>query len=748
MKNPGSTIIYAAILTALLSFSIFSPVAAANSPYVRALEVKGLRKIEEGAVREKITQGVGQPLSVETVSEDIKAVYGMGYFEDVRVEVEPFEGGVKLAYIVREKSQIRRVDVFGNEEIDESKLREKLTVSPGSLADAVLIQNNADTIRLTYEEEGYPLATVVPLIGQMSGGYALLTYYIKEGPKVKIRDISIEGNREISEGDIKDAMESSEWGLFAWATKARQYKKAVLAEDVERIKELYHDRGFIKAVVNEPQVELSGDRRKADIRIEVKEGDRYRVSRIGFSGNASFSDEELQGALSSAPGEYVSRRVLGSDVAAITEKYTERGYALASVQPDIEPDDERKEARVTFRIYEGDLYHMGRIGISGNQKTRDKVIRREMRLDEGDLFNSKLLRRSYERLVNLNFFEEVKLNPLPRAESRRLDLDIQVTERSTGYLNVGGGYSSVDKFVGMVDVTQGNLGGRGQYIKLSSQFSSRSTLYEVSFREPWLFDRPVSLDVSVYRSEREYTSYNRKSDGFSIGLGRSFWEYWRASATYRFEEVAVLDISENASDLIREQEGRRVTSSVSPMLARDSRDNFLDPHRGSRNAWYVTYAGLGGDNRFFKTSLDSSWYLPVSRRTTLSLRGNFGYAAGVAGEDLPLYERYYVGGGMTVRGLRDVGPKDEKGIYIGGTKKLVFNVDYTFPLLSEINLKGGVFYDLGTAYDTSIHMKDSAGAGIRWISPIGPIRLEWAKIIEPEADEPSYRWEFSLGSFF
>lgn len=748
MKNQGSTIIYAVLVTAFLSFSISSPAAAADSPDVRALEVRGLKKIEEGAVRKRITQGLGQPLSVETVSEDIKAIYGMGYFEDVKVEVEPFEGGVRLAYIVREKPQIRRVDIFGNEELEESKLREKLTISPGSLADVVLIQSNADVIRLTYEEEGYPLAAVVPIVGRITEGHALLTYYIREGPKVKIRNIVIEGNREISAGDIKDAIESSEWGLFAWATKVRQYKKAVLAEDVERIKNLYHDRGYIKAVVSEPVVEMSEDRRRVDIAVAVKEGDRYRVSRVGFGGNTVFSEEELTEGLSTAPGEFVSKKALGSDVAAITEKYTERGYALASIQPDIEPDDEKKEAGVTFRIYEDEIYHVGRVEISGNEKTRDKVIRREMRLDEGDLFNSKLLRRSYQRLLNLNFFEEVKLNPIPRAERKRLDLDIQVAERSTGYLNVGGGYSSVDKFVGMVDVTQGNLGGRGQYIKASSEFSSRSTLYEISFREPWLFDRPVSLDVSVFRTKREYTNYTRKSDGFSLGLGRRFAEYWRTSATYRYENVQVLEVSESASELIREQEGQRVTSSISPALARDSRDNFLDPHTGSRNAVYLTYAGLGGDNRFIKASLVSSWHLPVSRSTTFSLRGNFAYAAGVAGEELPLYERYYVGGGMTVRGLRDVGPKDEQGIYIGGTKKLVFNFDYTFPLVSDINLKGGVFYDLGTAYDTSIHMKDSAGAGIRWISPIGPIRLDWAKIIEPEADEPDYRWEFSIGSFF
>lgn len=745
MKITVLTVIYAFIFALLSCVPSTARAEAVENPVVNVVEVKGLGRVEEGAVRNRISQRAGALLSPETVSEDIKAIYGMGYFDDVRAEVEPFEGGVKLIYIVREKPTIRRVEIYGNEEVGDEKLKEKLTVSPGSMAETVLIQNNADILRQTYEEEGYPLALVVPVISEASEGRAVITYYVEEGPRVKVKKIVIKGNREISTGDIRGAMKTKDRWYRFWG---KRYKKAVLASDVERIKELYHNNGFVKAEVGEPELEFSEDRKKLKLVIEVTEGSRFRISGIGFSGNAVYTDEELGERIESSPGEVLRRKTLGEDVSTITEMYTEKGYALASAQPDIELDDEAREAHVVFRVYEDSPYRIGRIDISGNEKTRDKVIRREMRLDEGELFNSRLLSRSYERLTNLNFFEEIRFEPVPDVHDKTLDIDVSVKERSTGFLNVAGGYSSVDKFVAMLSVTQGNLGGRGQYLKLSSEFSSRSTLYEVSFREPWLFDRPVSFDTSVFRSERDYTKYDKRSTGFSLGLGRSFKEYWRVSTGYRFERVKVFNIAEDATSIIREQEGTSTTSSIYPSLSRDSRDNFLAPHRGSRNAVYLTYAGLGGDNRFVKARLDSSWYFPVTSNTTFSVKGRYGYATGVAGKELPLYERYRVGGSTTVRGLRDVGPKDDSGVYIGGEQMLVFNIDYTFPLVREARFYGGFFYDTGAAFDRVIGMKDSAGAGIVWLSPIGPFSLYWAAIINPEEHEPTYRWEFSIGTFF
>jgi outer membrane protein insertion porin family len=730
----------------LLGFS--EGVWAQDMPSVNVIEVKGSRRIAEDVIRERISQRLGDLLSSETVSEDIKAIFGLGYFDDVKVEVEPFEGGVRLAYIVKEKPAIRRVDVYGNEKLDDEQLNERITITPGSIADTVLIKSNADGIKGFYEEKGYPLAVIVPVVRELGDAQVLLTYQIEEGPKVKIKDIEVEGNEEIPDRKIKKAMKTSEWWIFSWVTKGGHYEKATLDSDVNRIKNLYHNEGFIQAEVAEPEVSLAEDKKWMNISVEVAEGERFNASSIDFSGNTVFTAEELLVQIKLRPGTLIRRSTLDRDITAMTEMYSEKGYALASVYPDIFPDSEAKTAKIVFRIHEGDIYRIGRIEISGNLSTRDKVVRRELRFSEGDIFNGKLLKRSYQRINNLKFFEKVSIKPRPHAETRTLDIEVHVEERSTGFLNMGVGYSSVDKFLGMVEVTQANLGGRGQYLKLKSEFGSKAILYELSFRDPWFLDTKVSFNTSVYNTQKEFSDYEKKATGFNVGVGRSCKEYWSANVTYGYETATIDNVDESASVFLKDQEGTSETGSIAPTIVRDSRDNYLDPHTGSRNVAAFTLAGLGGDNRFYKVNLDSTWLIPVTERTHFSVRGRFSIADGFDGRELPLYERYYVGGGRTIRGLRNIGPRDETGNYLGGKRRLIFNVDYIFPLIPSAGIKGEVFYDIGTAYDSSIHLRDTVGVGVRWLSPVGPLKIDWAYNIEPEPDEDSSKFEFTIGTFF
>jgi outer membrane protein insertion porin family len=739
------------VIVVVLCVSLWSEAAGSNGmPQVNIIEIEGLGRIDWNVVREKVMQQQGEALSPETVSDDIKAVFELGYFQNVRAEIEPFEGGIKLIYIVREKPTIRMVEVFGNRKLDDDQIRDKITITPGAIEDTVLIQRNADSIRSLYGEKGFALATVVPVITEIDEGHVLLTYQISEGPKVRIKEIEIDGNQEISDFRVRWAMETSKWWMFSWLTSGGHYEKAVLSEDLRKIRNLYHDNGFIQAHVSEPEILVTKDRRTMTISVEIDEGEQFNVSSIEFKGNDVFADEELMQIVKTIPGTPISKKILDKDVANLTDMYTEKGYALANIYPDIVPDIEEKSVKIRFVIYERGIFEVGRIDISGNLKTRDKVIRREIRLNEGDVFNGKLLKRSYQRIYNLKFFEEVKLKTVPNIKDSTLDIDMEIKERSTGSLNAGVGYSSEDKFLGMFEVTLGNLGGRGQYLRLKSEFSSSSTNFELSFREPWLFDRQISFNTSIYRVEKEYTDYEKKAEGFTVGLGKGFLEYWSANATYGYENATIFNIEETASDYMKEQEGTRVTSSISPSLVRDTRDNFLNPHKGSRNGVYLKYAGLGGDNRYYKVALDSRWFLPVSESTHFSVRGRHSFAGGYSGDKLPLYERYRVGGGRTVRGLRDVGPRDESDIYIGGLRRMLFNLEYSFPLIREANLRGGIFYDIGCAYNTSedLDMRDSAGVGARWMSPIGPIAIDWARNLHPYAGEPNVRWEFTLGTFF
>lgn len=744
-------------LTAALLFIFMAGNALAQEqPLVNFIEVLGLRRIEAGAVKAKITQRTGEPIANEKTVEDIKNIYRMGYFDDVRVELEPFEGGVKLLYIVKEKPTVVSVEFQGNAEMKDEKLKEKIAVTIGSIADTALIEDNANKLRHYYEEEGYWLARVVPVVNKINANEISLTFQIEEGGKVKIREIKIENNKALSDGKIKRAMKTGEWAFWSFLTSSGYFKKETMNADVEAIKDLYFNNGYIKVAVAEPVIQLTEDRKGMVITIQVSEGEQFSISSIDITGNKAFQEAELRKKRTLLPGAVFNKELLKKDIEEMTNLYTQNGYALANIYPDISSDDATRQVKLTYKVEEGDVYRIGRVEVTGNTKTRDKVVRREFRLDEGDLFNSALMKRSYERINNLNFFESVDMAPKPRGEEKVLDVEIKVRERATGFLSIGGGYSSQDKFIGMGEITQGNLFGRGQYLRLKTELGSASSFFELSFRDPWFRDRPVSFTADIYKKTKQYIDYDKKATGLGFGFGKNFGEYLHGSISYNLEKATIYNIKTTASWMIKEQEGTSVTSSITPSISRDTRDSFLDPSRGSKNSLYLVLAGFGGSNKFIKGVADSGWYFPVEfplKSSTLGLRGRVGYATGIFGTKLPVYERFYLGGIDTIRGLgfAEAGPRDENGELIGGTKELILNTEYIFPVIKDIKLKGLVFFDAGNSYSQDEQfgtLRYTAGLGVRWISPMGPIRIEWGYNIKKKANEGSSKIEFTFGSFF
>lgn len=791
------------ILLSLLFLIIACGIVFAEElPMVNSIEVKGLKRIEEGAVKSKISQKIGMPISQDKTNEDIKTIYKMGYFDDVKVEIEAFEGGVKLSYIVKEKPTIIAVELQGNKKIEESKIREKISVKSGAIADTVLIQDNAIKIRNFYEEEGYWLSNVVPVLKKVTEDEVSLTYQIDEGSKVKIKDIIIDGNKTISNRKIKKAMETGEWGLFSFITSTGYFKKDRMENDIQKIKALYFDNGFIKIVIAEPEIELDDKKRRMTITIRISEGDQYKISSIDFTGNQVYDSNTLQKKITITPGTIFNKTKLESDIAAASSIYSESGYALVSVIPDLIPNDNDKTVQVLLKVEEGDKYRVGRIEVLGNTKTRDKVIRREVRFAEGEIFDSAKLKRSYERINNLNFFETVEMDPKPKYEDKTVDIDVKVKERATGFFSIGGGYSSIDQFIITTDITQGNLFGKGQYIKLKGELSGRSSLYELSFRDPWFRDKPIAFSTGLYNTKRDYIDYSKKALGFYVGFGKDLSEYWRGDITYTFERATILNVIEDATvsqsacaakckdwdvacinacglpgtssieesstpSIIKDQVGTKITSSISSSITKDTRNNYLDPTRGSRNSLSLTFAGFGGDNTYVKSLIDSGWYFPVGE-TTFMVRGRFGYATGFLGQELPVYERFYVGGLYTIRGLGfgeagpretdndfDAGPagsvQDKLGVPIGGTQQLIFNTEYIFPVFPEAKFKGLVFFDAGDAADSLTELtklRYTTGFGVRWLSPVGPVRIEWGYNIQPKPGESASKFEFGFGTFF
>ena len=743
-------------LSFILILIFCQQIYAEEGPAVNEIVFKGIKRIEDEAVRKMLSQKSGERLSREAVANDIKRIYQLGYFEDVRAEVEPFEGGLRLIYLMKEKSTIVRVSLEGNKEFDDDKLSEEINITTGTMSDTTLIRKNIRLLKDFYDGEGYWFASIIPIISQVGDGESALTILIDEGKKVRIKKINIEGNQALSNRKVKGAMKTKSWWIFSFLTAswntAGFYKKSEMEADIERIKELYYNHGFLNVKIGDPEIKLTANRRKMMINIPISEGPRYKLGSVTFEGN-TFDNKSLRELMPLKDGKTFSRKKLGEGIRQITEFYTERGYAMASVVPGIVPDEKTQLVKLQMRISEKDIYRIGRIGISGNTKTQDKVIRREMRLDEGDIFNSKLLKRSYERLNILNYFETIDLLPKPRVKDKEIDLDIRVKEKATGMLSLGGGYSTVNGLSAMLDIQQSNLFGTGRHLKLGGTFSAKSTQYNVKLTDQWFLDRPLSLSLNIFKTTNEFDSYDKKSTGGAIGLGKRFGEYWSANITYRLEMTKILNVASDADTIIKNQEGDSTSSSITPTIVRDTRDSHLDPTRGSRNSIFITYSGLGGDNKFYKGVFDSGWFFPVWK-TTVSLHGKAGYAAGLFGDKLPISERFYVGGIRTVRGLSygEAGPRGSDNKVKGGTKELILNAEYIIPISTKAKLKGVLFFDAGRGYDTDdifgTDLRYTAGGELRWFSPMGPIRMAYGFNLDRRSNEEAGKAEFTFGTMF
>ncbi len=794
-------------LIVFLSFVFLFP-AAAEEVKVTLVEVQGNKRIETATILAKIKTKEGVVFSPTQIKEDIRALYQLGHFEDVQVRTEGFESGLKVIFVVKEKPLIRDIIFEGNDKLTTEKLKEGLTLLPRTAYNLQLINETAEKIRLKYQDDGYYDAVVVPAIIEQRAGDRTVVFYIEEGAKVKLENIVITGNHAISSNDIKAALKSQEYWFFSFLGRSGTLRTEELRQDMETIRNLYYNKGYIQVQVDEPVITPKqytfrecyfwGDRktftRKSElvININIKEGDQFRIGSITFKGNQIISTASLEQETSLKKGDVFSRDVLRKDVNGIIDKYDGLARPFANVVPLFNINPEKKTVDITIDIQEGGEVRIGRIDISGNSKTRDKVIRREIRFDEGDLYSKKAIKRSYERLNNLNFFETVEIVPERRQQEAIMDLNVKVKEKLTGTLSVGGGYSSVDRLVGIAEVTQGNLGGRGQLLKFKAQVGGRGTQYVLSFMEPYLFDKPVWGRVDLYQQTQKYDGYDLKSDGVALSAGKSFGEYVSTSLRYSLDNSQVYNISTTAPFAVTNQVdtyGDRITTSALTWnLARDSRDFYLDPKTGSKNSILVEYAGgpLGGDPNFVKTIADSAWYFPLFWDTVFMARGRFGYMESLIDKPVPLADRFYVGGSTTVRGFRygTVGPTSP--IYgplyqtaadgsvkidpatgqpivigqqvigqnaVGGVKELIANFEYSFPLVPAARLKGVVFYDIGKGFDTNEQIKysdlrQSWGFGFWWLSPIGPLKFEWAFIINRKPEDVPSQFDFSIGALF
>ena len=721
---------------------------------ITEVRIEGNNRIEADAIERVIKAAAGNVYSVKELSQDLKAIYAMGYFDDVRIESEEAPKGKMVIFKVKEKPTVRVIRFKGNRVFDDEKLMENLSISTGSILNIFKLGKNVKRIESLYTEKNYHNIKVTYTLDSLEHEQADLTFHIEEGDKIWIRNITFDGNNAYSDDDLKDLMKTAEKGWFSWITSSGDLSQEDLDRDVDKVTAFYHNNGYIKAKVSEPQVDYRPE--GIEISMKIEEGPRFKVGRVDIDGDIILDKAQLLGKLKITEDEFYNRETVRNDLLALADLYSDEGYAYADISPKTEQDPENLVVHITYTIAKGDKVYFERITINGNTITRDKVIRRELKVYEQELYSGVRLKRGVRNLQRLDFFEDVKVNTEKGSAPDQMRLNINVTEKPTGAFSFGGGYSNDEQLFGMASISQRNLFGHGQKLELKAQLGGTTDRFTLSFVEPWFLDMPLSAGVELYNWETDYDDYDKDALGGSVRLSYPVFDYTRASVRYTYEIADIRNVEEDASRSVKELEGENATSSVQMGLKYDSRDKIFNPTEGSEHGITVEYAGLGGDLAFTKYVLETGWYFPLVWDLVGFAHGKTGFVEQNSGGILPDYEKFYLGGINSMRGFewQGISLYDEDGAEIGAEKMVQFNFELQIPLVKKAGLVGVLFYDTGNVFskDDTIdlgELRESIGFGFRWYSPIGPIRIENGYILNPrDGEDDNGRWEFSMGSAF
>jgi outer membrane protein insertion porin family len=735
---------------------------------VMAIEIRGNKRIELPAITGRLTLKPGDPYTPENIRGQIKILYETGFFEEVQVETESGTGGAVLIFLVREKPFITEIVFDGNKELSDDKLKEKITIKSQSFLDQLQAKESAEKIRLAYQGDGYFKCRVFPVVQTLDEDRKRLTFFITEGDKARVRTVNFDGLRGATKDEMFKVMATREWvpwyGLLtqlklpSLLSDAGVLKREEMNNDIERIKEILLNKGYLNAQVGLPTVELSDDKKWFVVTYTVMEGEPFTIGEIGFRGNTVFEDPELRQGLKMKEGEIFQRQKLRDEITRLNDLYGSRGYSFADVSPNVIPNTVERTAAVILTIKEGEMMRIRQININGNEKTKDNVIRRELRVDEQDVIDTPSLKRSFQRLNNLNFFETVEILPA-QVGPDKVDLNVRVKEKPTGQFSIGGGFSTLDKLVAIADITEGNLGGNGWMGRIRGQLGQQRTLGLITFRNPYVNDSLLSLQLDIYKSATNYYTYYENKTGASVTFGRWFSEYVSGTFSPVAEYIEYKNPSATAPALILNQIGHQSTTGFRASLTRDTRDFQMDPRTGWRTSVALALGTpyLGGTNDFYKYTFDVQKYTPLPFDTRLSVRGRYGVVQGLnTGSEhkpIPLTELYFVGGINTMRGFvfGKAGPVTTNNTLLGAASELIFNFDYIFTISSEAKLNGVIFFDYGKGFEgssVSTPLRSSAGLEGRWISPFGPLRAAYGINLDPNPGERKGVFEFTIGSIF
>ncbi len=779
---------------------IASPLVAAKEEIIKAIEVHGNRKIEKPAVIQKIRSAVGTPLNRDILREDIRTIFSSGFFESVEASEDDFEGGIKLIFEVKEKAIVSTIEYKGLDALDKDDIKDQIQVKEFEVVDLQKIKATVEKLQNKYEEKGYYLADIrYEIVPDTSRNEAKIIFNIEENDKIQVKKINIIGAKKVLADDLKSVMQTKEGGPFSFISGSGAYREAVFERDIAAMGFYYGTMGYVRARFGKPEVTVSPDKKYIYITFSVEEGEQYFVGKVDFAGDLLYRRDELAADSALITGEVFNTETLRRETLKYTEKYSDLGYAFANVVPQPMIHDDTKTVDVTYEVERGERVFIGKIVVTSNTRTKDKVVRRELTIREGELFSGSKKRTSRENVMRLGFFDSVEFHQTTsKTDPNVVDVEVRVKERSTGQLVIGAGYATGDVgFTAHAQLSQNNFLGNGQVASFSAEMRTGQSFYQfnLNVQEPYVGSTLWSLGGDLYQIRREIyaissvPTFSETRTGTGIKLGHPIVEYTNLYLNYKYEHSYVPSPSIIDQTLISFESVNGYTSSSTASIVFDKRDDRYDPRSGYYWSLSNEFAGLGGDRHFNKSSLNIKFFYPLFWDFIFRVNVVGGSVSSTrSDEEVPVTELYTLGGLGNLRGydFARVGPKRIIGegltadspllgdrarfkpavppntvnqtslkgseFVYGGHNQAFLQTEIEFPILKEARLRGVLFFDAGNAWDDFNNIPDNrrklymdVGWGLRWFTPIGPLRFEFGY---PIVNSGSPIFQFSIGPAF
>ena len=737
-----------------------------QTPTVGAIRVDGAQRIEPTTVLSYISLKAGDPLTDDNIDKTIKSLYATGFFSDVQLLLD----GSDVIIKIEENPIINRLAFEGNDEIKKEDLEKETQLKPRTVYTRARVQADVDRILNLYHRSGRYAATVEPKIVKLEQNRVDLVFEISEGKQTGIEHISFTGNKAFTASELREVLATRETRWWRVFSSSDYYDPDRVNFDRELLRRHYLNSGYADFRVLSSNAELSPDKSDFFMNFTIEEGERYKLGAIDLTTNIKdFNAETLRDQIVGKTGDWYNAQYVEKTISNLTNAAGDLQYAFVDIQPDIKRNKDTQTIDITYKINEGARVFIHQVNVKGNTRTLDKVIRRELLLAEGDPYNASKIKQSEQRIKDLGFFGTVKIDVAKTNEADQSDLNVNVEEKSTGEVSVGAGYSTNDGILGDFSIRERNFLGKGQNVKLSATLSQRTQQYDFSFTEPAFLDRDLAAGFDVFRVQtdnQDSSSYDQDNTGFDLRLGYPLGEKLRQKLTYTLEQTDITNVPVTASRFIREQEGQSTTSSVGQELSYDARDSKLNPTKGYVLRLSNDLAGLGGSISYLRTRTGGDFYYPIIEDVIFNVDGEVGYVTGLEGKDVRISDRFFLGGD-TLRGFDfgGIGPRDLTGgtnDALGGNRFYRASTELSFPvgLPEELGIKGHTFVDAGSLGGLDLKalpgedirdaesVRVSAGLGMSWQSPFGPIRIDYAFPLKYESYDQLQRFRFSFGTSF